>query len=247
MPEETSEIKPETGPAASATSNDAMADTLFPRLNAEQFERLSGLGIRGRVEPGDILFDQGDSDHGVFVVLDGELEILAINQGQESVLRVMEPGMFTGEVNQLSGRRSLVRCRVRKAGEVVELTRGCLQKLMQTDVALGELFLRAFIARRVYLIDQSVGDAVLIGSSHSGDTLRLRAFLSRNGHPHTYIDVERDPDVQAMLDRFNVTVNDVPVLVCRGDVVLRNPSNAEAAACFGLNAGIDEGGVYDLV
>ncbi len=111
----------------------------------------------------------------------------------------------------------------------------------------GEIFLRAFLLRRVYLIANSVGDAVLIGSSHSSDTLRLRAFLSRNGHPHTYLDVERDPDVQTVLDHFEIRVTDIPVLICRGQLVLRNPSNSEAAACFGLNAGIDEDGVYDLI
>jgi len=114
-------------------------------------------------------------------------------------------------------------------------------------VALGEIFLRAFVLRRVYLIANNVGDAVLIGSSHSADTLRLRTFLSRNGHPHTYVDVERDPDVQTTLDHFAVRIEDIPVLICRGDLVLRNPTNAEAAECFGLNAGIDEGGVYDLI
>jgi thioredoxin reductase (NADPH) len=118
---------------------------------------------------------------------------------------------------------------------------------MQNDAALGEVFLRAFILRRVYLISHKVGDAVLIGSSNSADTLRLRGFLSRNAHPFTYLDVEKDPDVQSLLDHFEIRVTDIPVLICRGELVLRNPSNAEAAACFGLNAGIDESSVYDLI
>jgi thioredoxin reductase (NADPH) len=111
---------------------------------------------------------------------------------------------------------------------------------MQTDAAIGEILLRAFVLRRVYLIANSVGDAVLIGSSHSADTLRLKAFLSRNGHPYTYLDVEHDPDVQLMLDQFGIRATDIPVLICRGELVLRNPSNSQAAECFGLNAGIDE-------
>ena len=118
---------------------------------------------------------------------------------------------------------------------------------MQRDTALGELFLRAFIQRRVELIATSAGDAVLIGSSHSGDTLRLREFLARNGHPHTYLDVERDADVQSVLDHFGISVTDIPVLICRGDLVLRNPTNAEAAECFGLNEGIDQNALYDLI
>jgi thioredoxin reductase (NADPH) len=118
---------------------------------------------------------------------------------------------------------------------------------MQTDAALGEIFLNAFISRRVYLIANSVGDAVLIGSSHSSDTLRLREFLTRNGHPHTYLDVDADPSVHTILDQFGIPVTDIPVLICRGDVALRNPSNAEAAACFGLNDELDQGEICDLI
>jgi thioredoxin reductase (NADPH) len=220
---------------------------MFPRLSEDQLARLASFGVHRSGQPGEILFNQGDEHHGVFIVISGSIEVIGVSGGNETVLRVLVPGTFTGEVNQLSGRRSLVRCRAREQSELLELTRQCLRKIMQTDVALGELFLRAFVQRRVYLIANSVGDAVLIGSSLSADTLRLRSFLSRNAHPYTYLDVERDPDVQAVLDHFAIPITDIPVLICRGELVLRNPSNAEAAACFGLNVGIDERNVYDLI
>ena len=222
-------------------------DAMFPSLDDAQIERLAAIGARRHVEPGEIVFDLGNEDHGMFIVLSGSIEVDSVSCKEDAVLRVLERGQFTGEVNQLSGRRSLVRCRAREASELVELSRACLREIMQTDVALGELFLRVFVMRRVYLIANSVGDAVLIGSSHSSDTLRIRTFLSRNGHPHTYLDVEADPDVQRVLDHFEVLVSDIPVLICRGELVLRNPSNAEVAKCFGLNAGIDDTAVYDLI
>ncbi len=222
-------------------------DAMFPKLDAAQIARLLPLGQERRVAAGEIIFDLGDSEHGVFVVLDGSIELASVVNGQESVLMVHGAGMFTGEVNQLSGRRSLVRCRAHEASRLLEISRANLQRVMQNDAALGEVFLRAFILRRVYLITHSVGDAVLIGSSNSADTLRLREFLSRNGHPFTYVDVEKDSDVQTLLDHFAVRVTDIPVLICRGELVLRNPTNAETAACFGLNAGIDEAEVYDLI
>jgi thioredoxin reductase (NADPH) len=227
--------------------NSPEIDAMFPQLDAGQIERLRSFGRERIAQPEEVLYDQGDSSHGVFVVISGSIELLGVSSGDNSVLRVLGPGTFTGEVNQLSGRRSLVRCRALEESRVLELGRSCLRKLMQTDVALGELFLRVFVMRRSYLIANSVGDALLIGSSHSSDTLRLRAFLSRNGHPHTYIDVEHDPDVQSVLDQFEIRVSEIPVLICRGDMVLRNPTIAEAAACFGLNAGVDVGGVYDLI
>jgi len=222
-------------------------DAMFPLLDDAQIARLAEFGKQRRVAAGEILFDQGDAQHGVFVVLDGSIEIVSVANGEEAVIRVLGQGTFTGEVTQLSGRRSLVQGRAHESSLVLEVGRENLRRIMQTDAVLGEKFLRAFLMRRVYLIAHSVGDAVLIGSSHSSDTLRLRAFLTRNGHPHTYIDVERDPDFQTVLDHFAIRVEDIPVLICRGELVLRNPSNSEAAVCFGLNAGIDEASMYDLI
>jgi len=222
-------------------------DQMFPKLNDAQMARVAAFGEQRQARPGEILFERGDAHHSVFVVLEGSIELVGISSAGETVVAVLGSGMFTGEVSQLSGRRSLVRCRAREASALLEIGRANLRRIMQTDAGLGEIFLRAFMLRRVYLISHSVGDAVLIGSSHSGDTLRLREFLTRNGHPHTYLDVERDPDIQTVLDHFEIRVADIPVLICRGDLVLRNPSNSEAAACFGLNAGINEGEVYDLI
>ena len=222
-------------------------DGRFPELDEAQIARLMPLGQERRFSAGELAFDQGDSEHGVFIVLEGSIELASVVNGRETSLAMLGVGNFTGEVNQLSGRRSLVRCRASQSSRLLEISRANLQHIMQSDNALGEVFLRAFILRRVYLISHSAGDAVLIGSNNSADTMRLRGFLSRNGHPFAYVDVERDPDVQTMLDHFDVKVSEIPVLICRGELVLRNPSNAEAAACFGLNAGIDDGGVYDLI
>lgn len=229
--------------AENIESNEGM----FPVLDEAQIAHLRPLGQERRVAAGEIVFDQGDSDHGVFIVLEGRLQFASVINGQETPIAAYGAGKFTGEVNQLSGRRSLVRCRAIESSRLLEISRANLQHIMQNDAALGEIILRAFILRRVYLISHSVGDAVLIGSNNSADTLRLRGFLSRNGHPFTYVDVERDSDVQEMLDHFGVKMTEIPVLICRGELVLRNPTNAEAAVCFGLNAGIDEGGVYDLI
>ena len=124
---------------------------------------------------------------------------MGVSNGVESVLSVLGPGEFTGEVTQLSGRRSLVLCRACETSELLEMDRSNLRHVMQTDAALGDVFLGAFLLRRVFLIANSVGDAVLIGSAHSNDTLRLRTFLGRNGHPYTYLDVDADADIQPAL------------------------------------------------
>jgi thioredoxin reductase (NADPH) len=222
-------------------------DPMFPLLDDAQIARLAPFGEQRQVQAGDVIFNQGDVNHGIFIVLGGSIEIVGISTGGETVIRTLGRGAFTGEINHLSGRRTLVKCVAREASSLIEIGRANLQRVMQTDAALGEMFLKAFLLRRAFLISHSVGDALLVGSNNSRDTLRLREFLTRNGHPHTYIDVERDTDVQTVLDQFAIRVTDIPVLICRGELVLRNPSNSEAAECFGLNAGIDENGLYDLI
>ena len=219
----------------------------FPKLDDSQIARVANYGTELQAKAGEILFDQGDSERGVFVVLQGSVEILSVSNTGGSRHPDPLPWGFhrrgksafrPAQPSPMPGPRSQPRDRIDRA---------TLQRMMQTDATLGEIFLTAFILRRVFLIANSVGDAILIGSNLSSDSLRLRAFLSRNGHPHTYIDVEREPDIQKVLDHFAIRVTDIPVLICRGQLVLRNPTNAEAAACFGLNAGIDESGVSDLV
>ena len=151
-------------------------DTMFPRLDDAQIARLAAFGERRQAAPGELLFDQGDVTHGVFVVLDGSIEVVDVSNAGEAVIRVLGPGTFTGEVNQLSGRRSLVKCRAREATSVLEIGRANLQRVMQTDVALGELFLGAFLLRRGFLIAHSAGDALLVGSSHSATPCVCASF-----------------------------------------------------------------------
>src|SRR5918999_3946196 len=107
--------------------------------------------------------------------------------------------------------------------------------------------MRAFILRRVELVAAGMGDIVLIGSMHSGGTLRIKEFLMRNGHPYSYIDLERDPGVQNLLDGFHVSASEIPVVICRGEIVLRNPTNQQVADCLGFNETIDQTQVRDLV
>jgi thioredoxin reductase (NADPH) len=157
------------------------------------------------------------------------------------------PGQFTGEVNMISGRRALFRARVREAGEVIELNREQTVALVQNDAEISEILMRAFILRRVELVASGMGDAVLVGSVHSSGTLRIKEFLTRNGHPYKYIDLDHDADVQALLDHFHVAAAEVPVLICRGDAVLKNPSNQRIAECLGFNDAVDQTHVRDVV
>jgi len=225
----------------------ASNDRIFPVLSAAQLERVVPVGTRRSVRRGDVLVDIGQKAVPLFVVLSGEIEVLMPSEAGEEVIVAHRPGQFTGEGNMITGRRALARLRVSSDGEVTELTRDQVLSLVQTDAELSEILMRAFILRRGELIAGGFGDVVVIGSLHCAGTLRVKEFLTRNGHPHHYIDLDRDADAQELLDRFRVSAADVPVLICRGDTVLRNPSNQQIADCLGFNDAIDRTHLRDLV
>jgi thioredoxin reductase (NADPH) len=133
------------------------------------------------------------------------------------------------------------------AGDVIEIDREDMQQIVQTDVSIGNVLMGAFIHRRLELIAQHKGDVVLIGSAHSSGTLRIKEFLTRNGHPFAYWDLDRDKEAQLLMDRFHIRVDDIPVLICRNKAVLKNPSNQQVSECLGLNPQIDEGKIRDVV
>ncbi len=228
-------------------SVDTARDAMFPKLTAAQIARLASLGSRRAVAEGEVVVDQGASRRSLFVVLKGRLDVVSPTRDGENHITVHEPGQFTGEVNMLAGRPSLVRTRAAEASELLEIDPATLRHIVQTDTELSEIFLRAFLRRRSTLIARAWGDILLIGSGYSADTLRLKEFLSRNGHPYTYLDVERDSDVQELFEHFGIGLQDIPVLICHDRPVLRRPSNAEVAKCLGFNAEIDETRVYDLL
>jgi thioredoxin reductase (NADPH) len=220
---------------------------MFPRLTPEQLGRVAAHGSARATGEGDVLFDAGDHDVPFFAVTAGRVAIVQPKGANETPVGVIEPGQFTGEVNMLTGRRAFVRARVAEAGSVIEMDRQRLLTLVQTDAEIGEIVMRAFILRRAELIARGIGDVVLLGSTHCAGTLRVREFLTRNGHPYAYIDLDHDADVQDLLDQFHIGPEDVPVVICRGDVVLRNPANAEIADCLGFNEEIDPSRPRDLV
>lgn len=221
-------------------------EQMFPKLAEPQIERIASVGRKRKVAKGEMLFKQGDVAP-FFVVTSGRLDIVQPAEHGEITIVQHEAGHFTGELNMLTGRRSLVCGRMGQDGEVIELTPKEMQDLVQTDVGISQMLMTAFIFRRLELIANHVGDVVVIGSPHSPGTLRIKEFLTRNGHPYTYLDLDKDPGVQEMLDKFKVGVDEIPVLICRGTTALRNPSNQQVADCLGLNPKLDESQVLDVV
>jgi len=222
-------------------------DDIFPVLTDAQVARFAQHGHRRKVEVGEVLVDIGATVRNFYVVLSGAIEGVQLHQTGGIRVRTLHAGQFSGEIAMLSGRPSLITLRVCQNGELLEMDRDTLLDIIQTDAELSEILVRAFLLRRVALISGGFADVVLVGSNHSSDTLRIKEFLSRNAHPYTAVDPDSDSHVQELLDHFQFSLSDLPVVICRNSAVLRNPSNQQIADCLGFNESIDQTHTRDVV
>jgi thioredoxin reductase (NADPH) len=218
-----------------------------PILTAAQIDRIRVFAKLRHVAAGDILYQPNDDTPPVLVVISGAIRILAIVGGEEQTVTTYNAGQFSGELLMISGRRSIYRCRAAEPGTLLELSAKDLRTLIAKDAELSDIFMKAFLARRLALKGAGQGNVVVLGSRYSADTLAIREFLTRDGHPFTYFDLDADQAAQEQLDRFGVGIDDIPVVICNNAQVLRNPSPKQVADCLGFNSNIDETKVRDLV
>jgi thioredoxin reductase (NADPH) len=219
----------------------------FPVLTASQIDRVLPMGKVRQVQTGEILFQPGDTNVPFFVLLSGRMEIVQPDLTGERPIATHGQGEFTGEMTMISGHRCLVLGRTTEPGEFLELTGDGLRSLIAKDAELSEIFMKAFILRRLELIRSGQGNFILMGSRHSAKTLQLREFLSRNGHPYAYVDLDTDKTSQELLDRFEIKLDEIPVVICNEHGVLRNPTIQKLADGLGFNSGIDESQLRDLI
>jgi thioredoxin reductase (NADPH) len=201
----------------------------FPVLTPAQIDRLQPYGNIRSVRAAEVLFEPGKSGMPCFAVLSGKLDIAVPGLSGEQVFVPYGPGQFSGEVVLISGARALSRGRVVEPEEFLEIGADELPTLIAKDAELSDIFMRAFLLRRVAMISGGMGNVAVLGSQHSSNTLRLREFLIRNGHPFRYVDLDSDKASQELLDRFDIKLEDIPVVICSGKNVLRNPTDQKLA------------------
>jgi thioredoxin reductase (NADPH) len=222
------------------------ADQMFPELGAAQIERIAKLGEHLKFEDGHLLFEQGKTGPGFFVILSGWVHITNRDAAGNDVTVVDQgPGQFLAETGQLAGRPALVDGRAKGPVDALLLTPEALRQLLIVDAAIGELVMRALILRRVALIESGAGGPILIGTAGMADLVRLETFCARNGMPKTVLDPESDLDARVLIDRFGVSDDDLPLAVCPNGEVLRNPTDRALAHCLGLDI-IDTDTIFDV-
>ena len=221
-------------------------DQVFPKLTAAEVERLRRFGDVRPFKAGEKLVRAGQSGHGLILLLSGQVEVVQKDEaGQPIPIVVHECGSFMGELAQLSGRPSLVDGTALADGEAINIAPDRLRAVLIAEAELGERIMRALILRRVGLIERGAGP-IVVGSEEDGDVLRLVNFLRRNGHPYLRLDPQEDTCGQALLDRFHVEQEELPIVICPGGQLLNNPTEDQLARCIGLVGPIDPEKLFDL-
>jgi thioredoxin reductase (NADPH) len=204
-----------------------------PTLNAADMALVEQLGVRRQVREGEYLYREGDVAYDFFVLVSAEVDIVVEVDGDERVLLHHEPGRFLGELNMLSGLRVFVSAKVAKAGEVIQVSRDRLRQLMGTNPRLGDTILAAFVARRGLLMTGAAPSIRVIGSRFSPESARIMEFLIRTRVPHEWLDADHDPQVEGLLEQFDIATTDLPVVVATG-TVLRRATPGQVSAYLGL-------------
>lgn len=220
---------------------------LFPALTAAQVELMSKYGERRRFPADHVLFTQGERHISMYVIVAGTIQIERGTALRSRALGTFGEGMFTGDIGTLAGRAAVATAITQTECEMIVVDEECLRALVVAEADLSELIMRAYILRRVAFIQDKDGSGVIVfGSRQSAHSLNLREFLSRNGQPAAYFEVEQHESAAALMERFDISLADIPAVVTPGSVVLKKPSNRELADALGMSADNLNGKQFDL-
>jgi thioredoxin reductase (NADPH) len=227
---------------------DTRRDQMFPVLEPKEIERARRFGEVRTYEPGEEIVVAGKASPGVIVILSGKIDITQrAPSGSRTLIVTHGRGGFMGELAQLAGRPSLVDAYAQERVDALVIPHERLQAFLISEADLGERIMRAMILRRVGLLETGAGGPVIVGRAEDGDVLRLEGFLRRNGHPHLRLDPENDLEAKALIERFDIEADQLPIVLCPGGQLLRNPGDVQLARCIGLVGPIDPGRIFDVV
>jgi thioredoxin reductase (NADPH) len=220
-------------------------DQMLPELDPLEIERMRRFGETRNFAKGDVILTAGEVGPGLVVILSGEVDIVRHESISNSVIVTYGSGQFMGELAQLAGRPALADAIAKTPVQALMIAPERLRALLIAEAELGERIMRAFILRRVGLLEIGAGP-IIVGRVENGDVLRLESFLRQNGHPHQLLDPSADDEAKALIERFRVDPSQLPIVLCPGGQMLRNPSEQQLARCLGLVRPIDPERVYDV-
>ena len=235
-------------PVVSQSIIDTRRDQMFPVLESSDIERVRRFGKPRSYRAGEALVEVGNVGLGLTIILNGHVDITQHDEsGRRRHIVTHGPGSFMGELAQLRGRPALVDAHAQGPVDALTIPPDQLRALLIAEAEIGERVMRALILRRVGLLETGAGGPVIVGRPQNADVLRLEGFLRRNGHPYQRLNPEIDADAKVLIERFHVETGQLPIVLCPGGQLLRNPTEPELARCIGLLGPIDANHLYDVI
>jgi thioredoxin reductase (NADPH) len=226
---------------------EARRQQAFPVLSAAELLRVRRFGQVQSFAPGESVTRVGEPGHGLTVVLSGHIAVTRqLQSGASEPIVTHGPGNFMGELAQLAGRPSLVDGRAIEGVEALLIPPERLRALLVAEADLGERIMRALILRRIGLLESGAGGPIIVGDPEDAQVLRLEGFLRRNAHPSQTLRPASDAGARALIERFHIEPEQLPIVLCPGGQLLRNPSDNDLARCLGLVGPLDQQRLYDL-
>lgn len=226
------------------TERDTVA---WPELSAAELADMTTFGSERQTEAGELLFQAGEASYDLYVVLEGDAEVLRESGDEDDIVATFGPGGFIGELTLLTGQRRFLTGRVSKAGRVLVIEQDEFRRLMSLRPALAETIFSALVARREILRSGQGAQAIkIIGSRYSPEAMSLRSFAEHSRIAHTWIDLEQADDVDALLSSMGLSSKDTPVAITPSGM-LRHATPATFAEQLGLTFQPVPGFIFDLV
>ncbi|HVZ54115.1 MAG TPA: FAD-dependent oxidoreductase [Pseudolabrys sp.] len=229
---------------------DTRFEQIFPVLDPLHIETAVRFasGPARRFAPGELVYDVGVRNSPTWLVCEGSLEI-SRRDGlhRQSSMVSLSAGQFSGEVSQLAGHGTLAAASAGPEGcTAVPFDAAHIRALVIGSADVGEILMRAFILRRVALIQDGGAGSLLIDRGGSADCIRLQGFLSRNAYPCTVMDADKDDEARAVVERLGIRPDELPLLICPNGDILKRPTDAQAGMCLGITPVLDARAVYDV-
>src|SRR5215204_2428344 len=194
--------------------------TLFPRLTASQIEFLSKIGTQSSFARGDLVFEHGQRETPLYVVLSGALDIIDQAPEGDRYFTQCRKGTFAADISMFTGEPTLAAGFAAGPTSLLAIPTEDVRRVVATAAELGDLLLRTMVERREWLQGRGYGQQRLIGSRWSREDFAVRELLERNLVPFTWHDLTTDEESRALLDGLGIGTAECPVLV-RADSVIR--------------------------
>jgi thioredoxin reductase (NADPH) len=229
---------------------DTRRHQMFPTFDMTQIATASRFasGEARRFAPGETMFDVGDRHAPAWLIISGSMDITRRDGlNHETAIVTHEAGQMAGEISQLAGRAALAAGKAGPQGcTALPFDTAHLRALVIGSADVGEMVMRAFILRRVALIEEGGAGSVLIGRPGTPELVRLQGFLSRNSYPYTMLDATADEEGRIVVERLGVRPDELPLMLCPNGTVLKRPTDAQAGVCLGITPELDPEMIYDI-